>query len=136
MLISANDARIYLDNITRLPYYALWIPDTEYYLPTVDQVKDLLKGTQFDTYAWTTQWDCDDFALLLHAFIRQCQYDHSWPYPWLFGEVWGRFKGGAPHAKNFAVLSDNDDKRFVLIEPQTDGLCFDHHAASYSFLRC
>jgi hypothetical protein len=95
-----------------------FVADGNYYLPTLEEIKTLIKKSFIEKYKYKIEtFDCDDFALILHAWIRQKQYRDKWENPWAFGEVWGKFKKNEFHAMNFVITRD---KGFLLIEPQTD----------------
>lgn len=83
-------------------------------------MKWLLAESEFEKYKYhKNTFDCDDFSLILHAFVRQEQYRRKdWKNPWAFGEAWGnKFKGELQeHAVNIALTK----KEILLIEPQTD----------------
>ncbi|UCB50937.1 MAG: hypothetical protein JSW56_08820, partial [Deltaproteobacteria bacterium] len=60
--------------------------------------------------------DCDDHALILHAFVIQKRYRQvekgklkkpQW-YPWAFGQAWGyKFRGTKrSHAVNICITRD------------------------------
>ena len=106
------------------------IADREYWWPAYDKVKSLLWDTYIDRYRYTLEmFDCDDFALVLHAFVVQERYRQiekrklskdEW-LPWAFGQVWGtKFQNEVKdHAVNICVTSD---KGVTLIEPQNDAI--------------
>lgn len=97
------------------PGCSVHIPDKEYELPTRHRIWDELISSYFEDYKYQAETlDCDDYALLLHAWIRQQQYKEQWEKPLAFGEAWSR-----THALNIVVL---DDKSVWLVEPQTDAL--------------
>lgn len=99
----------------------IMLPDKEYHKPTRKEIEWLLFESGFESYKYLKDtFDCDDFALVLHAFVRQEQYKRKWKEPWAFGEAWGKFKyqeGRSRHALNISVL---DTDEVLLIEPQSD----------------
>ena len=101
------------------PYCGLrLIADRKYYLPTIEEINLLLDEGFIEYYKYRIEtFDCDDFALILHAWIRQEQYKQKWNYPLAFGECWGEFETNIYHAMNFAITNE---EKFILIEPQTD----------------
>lgn len=91
------------------------IADRKYKKPTRTEVEKLLRETYFEDYEWTKEvFDCDDFAVILNAFVKQNRYKEGAKLPWAFGEAW--VKGGE-HAVNIVITSDN---KILLIEPQAD----------------
>ena len=109
--ITNRELRIILRSVW--PDADIRIPDRSYILPTRHRIWDELVSSFFEDYSYQAEiLDCDDYALLLHAWIRQQQYREQWPNPLAFGEVWSK-----THALNIVVL---DDKTVHLVEPQTD----------------
>jgi len=110
------------------PSMQVILADREYWLPAESKVHDLVWGSYIEQYRYTVElFDCDDYALTLHAFVVQERYKQmeerklpkeEW-FPWAFGEVRGRRFNGveANHAINICVTSD---KGVLLIEPQND----------------
>lgn len=135
MILSRNETFIRLQVETKLQPYQMHVADNNYFCPTFGQLSELIFGSKIDLYKYRNDtFDCDDFSLILHAFVRQCQYDMAWPNPWLFGEVFGNFSDiEGHHARNFCVTSD---KGFLLPEPQNDGIYLCDPTAAYSLLRC
>jgi len=66
-----------------------------------------------------TVFDCEDYSLILHAFVRQLQYYKNEELPLAFGEVWLKESNGRSrsHALNIAVT---DEGEVILIEPQSN----------------
>lgn len=101
--------------------------DSDYWLPKCKEVYDLVWDTFIDKYQYTPEtFDCDDFSLILHAFIVQERYvqiklkeipREQWR-PWAFGQARGRkFRGHeSHHAINLCLTSDHG---IVFIEPQS-----------------
>ena len=112
------------------PSMQVILADREYWLPAENKVKKLVWDSYIDQYKYEIEsFDCDDYALVLHAFVVQERYrlakakkisKDEW-LPWAFGEAWGtRFDGvDTDHAINICVTSD---KGVILIEPQTDSM--------------
>ena len=95
------------------PSALLKIADHDYEKPSRSRLWDELVGSYMEDYKYLINLcDCDDFALFLHAWIRQMQYKEKWPKPLAFGEAWS-----VNHALNISVL---DTDEVVLIEPQND----------------
>lgn len=103
----------------------LAIPDVEYWLPKKSDIEWVLSDTWIDKYQWTAEgMDCDDIALLFHAFVVQERYraihdgKTGW-LPWALGQCWGyKFQGeDGGHAINIAITRDAG---VILIEPQND----------------
>lgn len=97
------------------PSAIIKIPDKNYHKATHNELWNELISSYFEDYKYIKETlDCDDYALLLHAWIRQQQYKNHWKKPLAFGEAWS-----TKHAVNIAVL---ENSKIVLIEPQTDAL--------------
>ena len=102
--------------------------DRNYWCPKQEEVKSLLWDTYIERYKYTVEiFDCDDFALLIHAFVAQERYrkmqdekfsKEEW-LPWAFGEAWGnKFDGQAyNHAVNICLTRD---KGVIFVDPQND----------------
>ncbi len=135
MILTRNQTFIRLQHETKMASYLMHVEDNDYFCPTFEQLWDLIRNSKIDAYSYHKEtFDCGDFSLILHAFVRQCQYDMDWPNPWLFGEVFGKFSDiGGSHARNFCVTSD---RGFILPEPQNDRLHLHDPDAAYSMLRC
>lgn len=106
------------------------IADRTYWMPSLSKLESLVYKTYIDGYKYVKEmYDCDDFALSLHAFVAQTRYEEAhqrdipkedW-YTWSFGQAWGsRFRGvDTNHAINICMTSDAG---LVLIEPQNDAI--------------
>lgn len=102
--------------------YSLRLGDSGYYLPTVDEVTQILNATQQERRTWIAdRYDCDDFAYVLKAFTSTVAYINSGlAYGLSCGIIWGKFSWVDEfHACNWILTSD---RIFKLIEPQTDTL--------------
>jgi hypothetical protein len=106
----------------------IMVADKYYWAPSYDSLQDLVWRTYIDRYKYIKDaYDCDDFALSLHAFVVQTRYEEIYKrkvpkeewYPWAFGQIWGyKFRGvKGMHAINICLTSD---RGLVLIEPQED----------------
>lgn len=96
------------------PEAAIFVADREYHYPTKRDIEWLLSDSSFEVYKYLKSvFDCDDYCLMLHAFVRQEQYKEKWEKPWAFGEIWSR-----THAYNVVVSEDE----ILCIEPQTDAI--------------
>lgn len=101
------------------PNAYLIIRDTEYTVPTLEEVKKLLKETFIEEYQYrANSFDCDDYSLILDAFVKQEGYKQGWSKPWAFGQVYGIFPDYSPefHARNIVLTVEG----LYLIEPQLD----------------
>ena len=101
------------------PNAYLIIRDTAYRVPALEEVKRLLKETFIEEYQYrANSFDCDDYALILDAFVKQEGYKQGWSLPWTFGQVYGVFPDYSPefHARNIILTTDG----LYLIEPQLD----------------
>lgn len=112
----------------------LWFPqrdillaDERYWAPTRAEVEDLVVNTFIDEYQYTIEMmDCEDFSLILHAFIIQYRYyfmtshglSENQRLPWPFGQVWLTKAQGVVknHAQNICFTRDEG---MLLIEPQS-----------------
>jgi len=117
--IVAKFQNIWPDLVDGLPGSTnIAMPDTEYWCPTLKELEELINKCPVDQYkAKRGILDCDDYALLLHAWIIQETYNLGYELPWALGEVWGTmFKGRQTgHAINACITSDAG---LVFIEPQ------------------
>lgn len=111
-----------------------FVADREYYLPTLEEITNLIQKSFIEKYKYKLEtFDCDDFALILHAWIRQEQYRENRKYPWAFGECWGKFdKVDEFHAKNFTITHEG---KLLLIEPQTDEVKYYETSDIFVFIR-
>jgi hypothetical protein len=97
-------------------YYIL-ISDEYFYLPSLDQVKKLLKKDKTDRLPYIPVIaDCDDYSdVLLGALTKM-----TWTKGYAFGQLWFiNEKMGFGHACNLVV---DDTKTLYIIEPQNDGI--------------
>ena len=93
------------------------LADSLYYCPSAAYVESLLEKDLTDrkTYA-DESFDCDDFAWMLKAaFCEDAYRNGQRRAAHAMGIIWGEFPH--PHAINWVIT---DDKRLLLIEPQTD----------------
>lgn len=95
----------------------VFLGDREYWVPTFESVQNFLSQDGISSRDYVIEkFDCDDFALLLHAAVRVYTLERDY-LPWAFGEVW------VPgHALNWVLLRECDCVPPVLrfIEPQFD----------------
>lgn len=90
-----------------------WLRDTEYDLPSLDEVRAFVERSKVDEYHFSGEdFDCDDFALQLHAEVKR---EHHWA----FGEAYGDRIKGVEERHNLNVFVADDGKVYLL-EPQTD----------------
>jgi hypothetical protein len=124
MIIKANKVRAELkDTIPKLSQ--IWLMDTVYESLSLSDLKAIVKARSVKGFKFIPDvWDCDNFALQLHARVRRLQYDliKAYPrperrYPWLFCEGVGLHSTQGVHAVNIALTSDAG---IQYIEPQTD----------------
>lgn len=90
-----------------------WLRDEEYDLPSMTAVQFFIKMDTTNEYRFIERdFDCDDFALQLHAAVKRQHH-------WAFGEAFGdRIKGEKVlHNLNLFVA---DNEHVYLVEPQTD----------------
>jgi len=118
---------VWLHLIDSLPYRTnIAIPDSHYWLLTRRDVEWILSNTWINSYKQHLEgMDCDDSALLFHAFCRQERYKRmreagksSW-FSFAIGQAWGtKFKGQVSgHALNIAITRDEG---IILMEPSND----------------
>jgi hypothetical protein len=94
-----------------IPKDRLFCVDKKYFLPSKKFLWNELISQYIDDYKYTLDiFDCDDFTLILHAWIIQKSYADKWDYPMCFGQLWKD-----THMVNISIL---DTKEVVLIEPQ------------------
>ncbi len=94
--------------------------DGSYYLPTTQEVQQILTNSQLDRRTWMAErFDCDDFAYVLKGEMSVHAYDTGdLRFGLCVGMVWGRFDWiNGYHAVNWFV-DPNGVLRFI--EPQTD----------------
>lgn len=98
----------------------LRLGDSEFYLPTVDEVTQILVASQLDRRTWLEErYDCDDFAYCLKGEMSAHAYDAgALRFGLCVGIVWANFSWVEGfHAVNWFIASD---EQLRLIEPQTD----------------
>ena len=98
--------------------YSLRLGDSAYYLPTTEEVSQIVNSTQRERRAWIAErYDCDDFAYVLKAFVSSVAYfNNDLKLGLCCGIIWGKFRWISEfHACNWVITSDGV---FQLIEPQ------------------
>jgi len=96
--------------------------DSQYYLPTLDEVQQLLTESSLDRRKWLEdRFDCDDFSYVLKGEFSIHAYDAGdINYGFSDGIIWGNFAWvQGYHAVNLVVTKD---QVLRLIEPQTDAI--------------
>jgi hypothetical protein len=96
--------------------------DVQYYLPTSDEVQQLLGESSLDRHKWLEdRFDCDDFSYVLKGEFSIHAYDSGdISYGFSDGIVWGNFSWvQGYHAVNLVVTND---QVLRFIEPQTDAI--------------
>jgi len=102
----------------------IWLMDAQYEVIPMEWLEKAMKDCSISGLVFRKDlWDCDNYALQLHAKVQLYQYemaiegkltsDHSWA----FGECTGFNRdvfGDGIHGKNLAIT----DKGIVLVEPQ------------------
>lgn len=116
-MISAEDlGKAIVQNLGArlLPGVAPMLPDEEFYVPTLEEVKAVLGADKLDKRVYKPLvGDCDKFAYLLKTvFILEAWDKKERAYS--MGIVWGLLP--TPHAINWVYTKDG----FYFIEPQTD----------------
>jgi len=108
------------------------ISDEYYWTPTKSEVSTFLQSKYLDEYQYTAEMmDCEDFSLIIRAFIVQERYkdmmDHGWTeeerLPWAFGQAGlTKYQGiTSNHTQNLCITSDSG---VFLIESQTNEFFF------------
>lgn len=118
----------------------LWKADGNYVMPTRDELTKLLFDSEINFREYVSEiQDCDDFALLLHAYVIKQRYEDydtgkipkGRRYPLAFGQIWYQsFQG--PHAVNICITRDDG---VLMIEPQTDRIWKPSKDLIVSFIR-
>ena len=95
----------------------IYLPDLEYYCPSVVYTKKILSESTLDAKIWMPGYfDCEDFSYVLKADFSIDAYRNGVRRAaHCMGIVFGLLPG--PHAKNW-VLNDDGVVRFI--EPQND----------------
>jgi len=103
----------------------IWLTDPAYIIMEFDNLVTVVKACSVRHFSANGEiWDCDNYALQLHAKVQLYQYDlvkkgvdmlNSWAFGECIGIEDGIFTSGV-HAINVAIT----DKGIALIEPQED----------------
>lgn len=96
--------------------------DGTYYLPTLQEVQEILQQSQSDRRTWLAErFDCDDFAYVLKGEMSIHSYDTGdLRFGLCVGMVWGNFDWvSGYHAVNWFISNDGV-LRFI--EPQSDAM--------------
>lgn len=102
----------------------IWPTDPIYEPMTLILLREVVQACSIAHMEFAgTVWDCDNFALQLHATVQKYQYNQmkkgaASKIPWAFGECLGTmFRGREEdHAINICIT----DEGIYLIEPQTN----------------
>ena len=119
----------------------IWLTDPYYEPLNYNEVKEIVEACSLKNFDFTNNiWDCDNYALQLHAKVQKYQYDLiksgklNSKYSWAFGECIGFndniFSGKSVHAQNIAI-SD----QVYLIEPQDGTISTDYKNYTPFFVR-
>lgn len=103
----------------RIGLFRAHLPDREYFLPTLAEVREHLANNYISEMQWRPEvFDCDEFSKALDAsFALTALTDTGRRAPYAAGRIWWRKP--SPHALNWVITSD---QRFRIIEPQTDAM--------------
>ena len=103
----------------RLGLFRAHLPDREYFLPTLAEVREHLAQDDIDKLQWRPEvFDCDEFSKALDtSFAMTAITDTGRRAPYAAGRIWWRKP--APHALNWVITSD---RLFRIIEPQNDSM--------------
>lgn len=123
MNITSEQLRMVLQNKWS-NLFMIWPTDPVSKQMSLSLLKDVVEACSVAHLDFTgTVWDCDNFALQLHAKVQKYQYDQlktgkAGNVPWAFGECMGtKFKGRTEdHAINISLT----DEGIYLVEPQTN----------------
>ena len=117
------------------------LADGMYVCPSRKEVEKILFDSKVDEHIYQDGiLDCDDYALLLHAYVIRKRYkdfqegkiDKEQRYPRAFGQIWHRDPKIGGHAINLCITSD---KEILFIEPQTDKIRKASKEAIIDFIR-
>ena len=133
MIITASDLIKQLTDMWPNLRSFIFNSDDTYWMPTFRDLEWLMVDTYFNEYGYVGElFDCDDFALCLHAFVVQERYKQMMEkklskeerLPWSFGQAWMRKYRGivGGHAINICITRD---KRIIFIEPQSEMLLWE-----------
>ncbi len=123
MQIAASDIRTLLRTIWPDIQF-IWMQDRIYVKPSINQVEGFLVDSGVNKLRSNGElMDCDDYALLLNAYIKRTRIDEADDLPpednfhFSFGEAFGPIVRGVetPHTLNICVAQEG----VFLIEPQT-----------------
>ena len=104
----------------------VYLADNYYVMPSKAYIEQLLFTSQVDDRRYISEMqDCDDYALLLHAYVIRARYKmfeedkikKNKQYPLAFGQIWYKDKKTSLHANNICITHDVG---ILLIEPQAD----------------
>lgn len=102
------------------PHHIVYLGDSNYYLPTQQEIQTILSASQVDRHKWISdKFDCDDFAYALKGEMSTHAYETTdLKYGLCVGIVWGNFDWvEGYHAINWCITSE---EKLLLIEPQND----------------
>ena len=96
----------------------IWIFDRKLELLTQEQSEEILQGiTVYKKQFKDELFDCDDFALVAHAFVKLKSAELLLPNSWAFGEVSLFYPQKGIHNQNIYIT---EDLKVKLFEPQTN----------------
>ena len=127
---SKNIRTILKNNWPNLKF--IWPTDSQYIVMDFDELKDVVKKCSVRGFSSDGElWDCDNYALQLHAKVQSHQYklnkqkNLKMKNSWAFGECIGLNNneslfqmGNPPHAINIAITNNG----IALIEPKDDSV--------------
>ena len=102
----------------------IWMPDKFYIKPKIEEIKELLSLSEVAKMRFDGELvDCDDYSLLLNAFMKKYRIDHSEKltgfnsFHWSFGEAFGTKVNRVEthHTLNLCIAVEG----MFLVEPQT-----------------
>lgn len=117
------------------------LADGMYVCPTRAEVEKTLFDSKIDEMIYIAEInDCDNFAVLLYAYVLRKRYEDynagltlkGGLYSLTVGEMWYENPIAGPHAINIAITSDAG---ILFIEPQTDRVWKAEKSAVVSFIR-
>ena len=103
-MISAKQIKKELRAIWKSPNTLFVLQDREYIVPVIDDIKRLIAEIRpsLPKINVGEVFDCDDFAIQAHAYVKKHYYDIGSSFPVAFGECIGTMFYGreANHTKN------------------------------------
>lgn len=126
-LISRSDVfNMFIDFWSEIRPHSVYLADKTYITPLKEEVEEIVIDSHIDEYEYARDFfDCDDFALLLHAYVIHKRYrdfvkseiPKDKMHPLAFGQIWYRDFFTGAHSVNLCITRDAG---ILFIEPQKD----------------